>query len=314
MVAVTALFLAVNANPQSVPALVNYQGRLTDQTGNPLSAGAYTLQFNLWDSPTLTNPPDLIWNQQHTNITLQANGTFNVILSGLDSAFGTSTRFLGVTVTMSNGVPIPSPSEILPRQQLLTVPYAFNAAAAGTAVTANTANSLAPTAAQSLCPPGSVMAFAGANVPAGWLLCNGAAVSRTTYRDLFSAIGTAWGNGVGSSSFNLPDMRGAFLRGVDGGRGLDPDRTDRKSSSPGGNAGDAVGSFQSDAFASHNHISPFGENHAVAGFNPPWGLYGNDNLFGSNGSDKDNSWPYTSSAGGKETRPKNADVNYIIKY
>src|ERR1035438_6392824 len=137
MVAVTALFLAVNANPQSVPALVNYQGRLTDQTGNPLSAGAYTLQFNLWDSPTLTNPPDLIWNQQHTNITLQANGTFNVILSGLDSAFGTSTRFLGVTVTMSNGVPIPSPSEILPRQQLLTVPYAFNAAAAGTAVHAD---------------------------------------------------------------------------------------------------------------------------------------------------------------------------------
>src|ERR1035441_5470007 len=91
MVAVTALFLVVNANPQSVPALVNYQGRLTDQTGNPLSPGAYTLQFNLWDSPTLGN---LIWDQQQ-NVTLQSGGVFNVLLGspGGTPIAGTSPAF-----------------------------------------------------------------------------------------------------------------------------------------------------------------------------------------------------------------------------
>lgn len=66
---------------------------------------------------------------------------------------------------------------------------------------------------QVLLPPGSVFAFAGSNVPPGCLPCNGSAVSRTTYANLFNNIGTLYGNGNGSTTFNLPDLRGKFIEG-----------------------------------------------------------------------------------------------------
>lgn len=64
-------------------------------------------------------------------------------------------------------------------------------------------------------PAGAVLAFAGATAPSGWLLCYGQAVSRTTYSALFTAIGTAHGTGDGSTTFNLPDMRGRVAAGKD---------------------------------------------------------------------------------------------------
>lgn len=57
-------------------------------------------------------------------------------------------------------------------------------------------------------PAGSITAYAGSSAPTGWLLCDGTAVSRTTYADLFTAISTAYGTGDGSTTFNVPDMRG----------------------------------------------------------------------------------------------------------
>ena len=62
---------------------------------------------------------------------------------------------------------------------------------------------------------GTVVAFAGATAPEGWLLCNGAAVNRDTYAVLFAAIGTTYGVGNGNTTFNLPDLRGRFALGVD---------------------------------------------------------------------------------------------------
>jgi microcystin-dependent protein len=67
-------------------------------------------------------------------------------------------------------------------------------------------------AAAATVPSGSVMTFAMNTAPTGWLKANGAAVSRTTYAALFSAIGTTFGVGDGSTTFNLPDMRGRFTR------------------------------------------------------------------------------------------------------
>lgn len=75
------------------------------------------------------------------------------------------------------------------------------------------------------CPPGAVMHFARSTPPAGWLVCNGATISRTTYSDLFAAIGTTYGAGNGSTTFKLPDLRGEFIRGFDAGRGVDLGRT-----------------------------------------------------------------------------------------
>ena len=82
-------------------------------------------------------------------------------------------------------------------------------------------------------PSGAVLYFAGQTAPAGWLKANGAAVSRTAYAALFAAIGTTYGAGDGSTTFNLPDLRGEFMRGWDDGRGID--------------SGRAIGSAQGDA-------------------------------------------------------------------
>lgn len=67
-------------------------------------------------------------------------------------------------------------------------------------------------------PTGLVNAFAGSSVPTGWLLCDGSAVSRTTYAALFAAISTSYGTGNGTTTFNLPDGRGRALFGYDSGQ------------------------------------------------------------------------------------------------
>ena len=82
-------------------------------------------------------------------------------------------------------------------------------------------------------PAGAVQYFAMQAAPVGWLKANGAEVSRTTYSNLFAAIGTRYGGGDGSTTFNLPDLRGVFLRGLDDGKGVD--------------AGRVIGSEQGDA-------------------------------------------------------------------
>jgi microcystin-dependent protein len=79
---------------------------------------------------------------------------------------------------------------------------------------------LATLVQQMLVPTGAMTAYAGATAPAGWLLCDGSAVSRTTFSALFSAIGTTFGVGDGSTTFNLPDLRGRVPVGAGLGTGL----------------------------------------------------------------------------------------------
>jgi phage-related tail fiber protein len=73
-------------------------------------------------------------------------------------------------------------------------------------------------------PPGTVIHVAMNTAPTGFLKANGAAISRTTYASLFAAIGTTFGAGNGATTFNVPDLRGEFLRGWDDGRGIDGSR------------------------------------------------------------------------------------------
>lgn len=75
-----------------------------------------------------------------------------------------------------------------------------------------------------LLPPGIVMYFANSTAPNGWIKANGAAISRTAYSALFTAIGTTYGAGDGSTTFNLPDLRGEFIRSFDDGLGVDSER------------------------------------------------------------------------------------------
>ena len=92
-----------------------------------------------------------------------------------------------------------------------------------------------------LLPAGLIFPFGNTSAPTGYLACDGSAVSRTTYAALFAAIGTVWGVGNGSTTFNVPDQRGGFLRGV-GSHGSET------MSAGGPYAGPAVGSFQGDLF------------------------------------------------------------------
>src|SRR5262249_43535104 len=100
--------LTLTAAAQTVPNLVNYQGRLTDQTGAPLASGTYGIQFLLWDTPVGSNV--LVWAQQQT-VPVQSNGAFNVLLgsptgsaiagvtpavTNLSLAFAGTNRFLGL--------------------------------------------------------------------------------------------------------------------------------------------------------------------------------------------------------------------------
>ena len=152
---------------------------------------------------------------------------------------------------------------------------------------------------------GRVDAFAVAanNPPAGYLYADGSAVSRSVYADLFRKIGTTHGSGNGSTTFNLPDYRGRFLRGVDGGVGRDPDRASRSAMNTGGNTGDAVGSVQSDQYRSHTHNVPSANAGGAGGQPGPVNAGGTLNTSFN-----------TQSSGGNETRPINAYVNYFIKY
>lgn len=157
-------------------------------------------------------------------------------------------------------------------------------------------------------PSGMIAPFAMSSAPTGWLVCDGSAVSRTTYASLFTALGTTWGSGNGSSTFNLPDLRGAFLRGT-GSHGT--------SNMANGNdfAGPSVGSFENDQmqdFAINVPAQNLGEanGHANSG-----ALCGSET-----GVDNLGNPLYPPSADGQgtprvgdETRPFNAGVNYCIK-
>lgn len=166
-------------------------------------------------------------------------------------------------------------------------------------------NRLTAAIQQALTPTGTIIAYAGDTAPAGWQLCDGTILNRTTFSGLFAVVGTRFGTTAGDN-FRVPDLRGQFLRGRDFGVGRDPDRASRVAMNAGGAAGDAVGSIQGDMFRAHRHSVPTDNN---AGSNVDQNA-----LVGSSGNDEGHSYsPGTGSEGGNETRPVNAYVNFIIK-
>ena len=177
-------------------------------------------------------------------------------------------------------------------------------------------------------PSGAVFCVAVATVPTGYLECNGAAVSRTTYAALFAFIGTSYGAGNGSSTFNLPDLRGEFIRGFDNGRGID--------------SGRSVASSQGSQNDSHNHsisittstasltgtVTRIAETFASSGqtsgvFTKTSSINSSNtpsrvDSSGAAGFSMDASHNHsvsgnTANQGGNESRPRNIAMMYIIK-
>ena len=151
-------------------------------------------------------------------------------------------------------------------------------------------------------PAGTVVSFAGAigNLPAGWLHCDGSLLVKADFQELYNKIGDA--HGASPLYFNLPDLRGRFVRGWDAGEGNDPDAAGRTVSNAGGASGDNVGSLQGDAFASHTHNIDVNN------------VLGASGIAGTNGTAGYPNNGITKSTGGSETRPKNVALLYIIKY
>ena len=147
-------------------------------------------------------------------------------------------------------------------------------------------------------PSGMITPYGGATAPSGWLLCDGTAVSRETYANLFTAIGTAFGSGDGSTTFNVPDMRectvkGAGLYGGTVGAHVDAD-------------GLAVGEFLDDRVQSHTHT--YTERYNAMGYVQG----GTVEMY----NDGNATTVATSTNGGRygdTTEVKSIGVNYIIK-
>lgn len=168
-------------------------------------------------------------------------------------------------------------------------------------------------ALNSVLPVGAMIEYPTAVVPSDRLMyAHGQALSRTAYPELFAAIGTQYGVGDGSTTFNLPDKRGLFSREWDNGKGID--------------SGRILGSVQEDSVEKHKHIQQLGETYDTAGL---FGKSNNKGFQGSNGGlDNDNYLWYTNDGSvyqgadpneenpdvmGDETRPKNIAVVTLIR-
>jgi len=148
---------------------------------------------------------------------------------------------------------------------------------------------------------GSIIMWAITTPPEGYLECNGQAVNRTTYSALFNILQTTYGAGDGSTTFNLPDMRGQFPRGWDNNRGID--------------SGRVIGSSQLDQFQGHWHSTNDGfTGTSGAPYNKPFAGTGGDTANptfyartvvqdGINGTPRI----------GTETRPRNVALMFCIK-
>ncbi|HEY5914499.1 MAG TPA: hypothetical protein VJA21_28245 [Verrucomicrobiae bacterium] len=130
----------------SVPDAINYQGKLTTERGEPVKSGLYQVKFKIWKVAENDLPGDLVWSRVFP-IHVVTNGMFNVLLSGdgtnpLLTAFDGPDRFLGLTIVQTPDAETPNEPEIMPRQRLVSAPFAihsYNAYKAEVATAATTA-------------------------------------------------------------------------------------------------------------------------------------------------------------------------------
>lgn len=334
------------------PQYINYQA-IARNNGAILNLASITVQFKIHDG-SATGP--VIYTEQSSDST-NVYGLFtNQIGAGTQIGsnsfssinWSSGPKFLEVDMDPNGGLHLPS----LGTTQLISVPYALYANKADTANYASSApiqptavnisgNQLTvngvPVTLPDFTPVGTISAFGGTVAPAGWLLCNGASYPDTgRYANLWSVISSNFGGGSGS--FNVPDFRGRFLRGVDSTGTNDPDAGSRTHMNAGGQTGANVGSVESDQVGTHNHtqnahshgISDPGHTHeelvpyyANGGtsntFSATHGLGGNSDAgvatqSNTTGIQINNATATNNPYVGSETRPKNAYVNYIIKY
>ena len=196
------LSLPIDASSSAVVSITSADfGRIKE-----LDTGASSIVVSLPLASTATNGSSVGVMRKTTN-----SNTLTIVATGTDTVAGGGSVSLtsdkDCDVFASNGA-----------NAWKLVSFAKPGLASG----AITSDLLDPRVVGGLAQVGDIKSAAFETVPAGWLECDGTAVSRTTYATLFAKIGTAWGQGDGVNTFNVPDLRGLFLRGWDHGAGRDP--------------------------------------------------------------------------------------------
>ncbi len=302
------LITATMAVAQNSGLGFNYQAVVRRSDGLLLANSEVTLRVSLYPGQNAVTPT---WMELH-KVNTDNSGSFGITVgkgqrsgNSLVSAFK-DVSFSGVHYWMKIELYLGGDNyRELSFSQLPSTPYSEATYGGGTFV-------------------GMIAPFAGPadKIPAGWLLCDGRAVSRTQYQSLFDAIGVSWGKGNGSSTFNVPDLRGMFLRGVSGDSSRDEDAESRMAVSEGGNTGNKVGSYQEDAIRNITGQIGFMDIYRLTNPNTNGAFYAIEGT--NNGphveTDKDNGlikFDASRAPGvsvGSDNRPKNVYVTYIIKY
>ena len=357
------------------PRLIPFQGHLTRpkpgdaRVYEAVRDDRYDVLFTIYTAPV--GGESRVWGPERHEKLVVVNGLVNALIGSVDKGLEAlkpeqlaGPLYVGITID-ADGKPETPDLELVPRQVLLPAMYAHeagNAAEARHAVAADDSRTIQGADIVKLTVPvGTVVAFAGPaeRIPTGdgWLPCDGRPLRSADYSELFGLLEKMYGDGshhprskdptsksspVVGYDFNLPDYRGLFLRGVDGGREIDPEAGSRLTGPGGRVVGDRVGSYQdyatarpqgegmvltTDKTGEHNHIN--GNFDRLGEFTN--GTTNDTN--GYNGLDKasipgkqeasllDSKPMITTGShfhsitggGNKETRPRNLAVIYMIK-
>lgn len=267
--------------------------------GDITTGGMYTVEYdgtNFQLIPRSVNSPDAATVTTSLTVNGAASGAGKIVL-GEDTDNGSHAVTVQAAASMAASL-------------TLTLPSADGTAGQGLQTNGSGALSFG-----NICPIGSMVAWPTSSAPTGWLECDGSAVSRTTYATLFALIGDDYGAGDGSTTFNLPDLRGEFIRGWDHGKGSDPNAGTRTNRGD-GTTGDNVGTKQADEFELHGHPARFSyadssQLDTTGGITVNGGA--NTNVAAFTGTPTASQGQQIGGSGGSETRPRNVNMMYIIR-
>jgi len=312
----------IGGEQPAVPRVLGYQGVLLEKNNRPKPDGIYIFKFGLCDTADCSDPKFPLG----TDTLLVKNGGFSTMLTVPNAVKFNENWWLHIEVSTLGG----QMEALGPNMLLSTAAYSFQsddsrrahkADTAALALVADTAHrAVSAHFADNGVPIGSVVAYAGNTIPRGWLLCDGKpySIDVDTTKALFNAIGFTWGGS--GKTFNVPDMRGMFLRGVDTSGKVDPDGSSRLLA--GGLQGAKLGSVEQDATKMPNSAfaaQPAGGHNHTINWHYQQVLLGNGGVAGlllPGGGEPTTSVPdhtHVITGGDLETRPKNVYVYYIIK-
>lgn len=315
---------AINAGQGGSVTKIDAGTGLTTLNGEPI-----TTQGTLELLPPTDN--DIGGVKAGTNVTIDPDGTINFVGSGsgtvtqINTGVGisggpitsTGTLTLNTATTANIGGVRPGAGTGVTGDGQLFIEPATTSTIGGIVVGQGLNVTAGGVLAVDSVPPGSVPSglvqwFAGSTAPTGWLYCNGAVLETATYPDLYAAIGRTYtGSTVPSTQFQIPDLRGQFLRGWD------------NRASGGVDNARAFGSSQNDTFASHRHSLTLHTGDYGAAFKSDVAclMLNNDQMQGVSGGRNNIDKNPIPQAGGEpigltgdgETRPKNYALLPIIK-